>query len=162
MTILRLWTIIKTQGDACCEQAPPRGETPTVATTYKRVVCLRAKPSNREPSVMGRRLTSFYRAAYRTDKARETQCCKRNRWLREQPKMSKLYVSPPRNRFPVKAAYTPPFRFHGMAGNRLLPHTVCKGGKTRHGRWDFTKPIIQIIIGKSKKIDALRRMRRDL
>ena len=33
LTILRLWTIIKTQGDACCEQAPPRGETPTVATT---------------------------------------------------------------------------------------------------------------------------------
>ena len=117
-------------------------------------------------SGVSRRLTSFFRclsrASYQSDKARETQCCKRNRWLREQPKMSKLYVSPPRNKFPVKAAYTPPFRFHGMAGNRLLPHTVCKGGKTRHGRWDFTKPIIQIIIGKSKKIDALCRTRRDL
>ena len=106
---------------------------------------------------MGRRLTSFYRAAYRTDKARETQCCKRNRWLREQPKMSKLYVSPPRNRFPVKAAYTPPFRFHGMAGNRLLPHTVCKGEKTQRGRWNFTKLIIQINVEMSNKMSDLCR-----
>ena len=61
----------------------------------------------------------------------------------------------PGNIFPVKAAYTPPFRFHGMAGNRLLPHTVCKGGKTRHGRWDFTAFIIQTNVEKSNKISDL-------
>ena len=34
-----------------------------------------------------------------------------------------------RSEFPARAAYTPPFRARGMAGNRLLPHTVYKGGK---------------------------------
>ena len=87
---------------------------------------------NRESSAMDRRLTSFCcasRLAYHRDKARETQCCKWSQCLQLQTKMSKLYVSPPRKVFPVKAAYTPPFRFHGMADNRLLPHIVCKGGK---------------------------------
>ena len=85
---------------------------------------------NRESSAMDRRLTSFCcasRAAYQADKARGTQCCKWSQCPQLQTKMSKLYVSPPRKVFPVKAAYTPPFRFHGMAGNRLLPHTVYKG-----------------------------------
>ena len=37
----------------------------------------------------------------------------------------------PRKRFPVRAAYTPPFRSHGMAGSRLLPRTVYKEDKTQ-------------------------------
>ena len=45
--------------------------------------------------------------------------------------MSKLYVSPPSEKLPVRAAYMPPFRSHGMAGNRLLPRTVCKEDKTQ-------------------------------
>ena len=109
---------------------------------------------NRESSAMDRRLTSFCcasRLAYHRDKARETQCCKWSQCLQLQTKMSKLYVSPPRKVFPVKAAHTPPFRFHGMAGNRLLPHTVYKGEKPQGGRWDFTKHIIQINVGKSNK-----------
>ena len=120
---------------------------------------------NRELSGANRRLTSFYcvsQLPYQSDKARGTQRCKWSQCPQSQTKMSKLYVSPPRNRFPVKAAHTPPFRFHGMAGNRLLPHTVYKGGKTQRGRWDFTKPIIRIIVEKSKEIDKFRRMRRDL
>ena len=40
LTILGVWAIIETQGDACRKQAPPRGETPTVATTYKLLVQL--------------------------------------------------------------------------------------------------------------------------
>ena len=34
LTILCFWAIIKTQGDARCEQAPPRGGNPTVATLH--------------------------------------------------------------------------------------------------------------------------------
>ena len=120
---------------------------------------------NRELSGANRRLTSFYcvsRLPYQSDKARGTQCCKWNQCLQSQTKMSKLYVSPPRKVFPVKAAHTPPFRFHGMAGNRLLPHTVCKGGKTRHGRWDFTKHIIQINVEKSNKMSDLCRWKADV
>ena len=165
LTILRLWTIIKTQGDACANKHLPVAK-PRRLPQHTSYELERLALKNREPFWCQQTAHFFFRclsrASYQADKARETQCCKRNRWLREQPKMSKLYVSPPRNRFPVKAAYTPPFRFHGMAGNRLLPYTVCKGEKTQRGRWNFTKPIIQIIMGKSKKIDALRRMRRDL
>ena len=78
------------------------------------------------------------------------------------PKCRSYMYRLPGNIFPVKAAYTPPFRFHGMAGNRLLPHTVCKGGKTRHGRWDFTKHIIQINVEKSNKMSDLCRWKADV
>ena len=40
-----------------------------------------------------------------------------------------ICILPPRDRFPARAVYTPPFRSRGMTGNRLLPHTVYKGGK---------------------------------
>ena len=35
-----------------------------------------------------------------------------------------ICILPPRDRFPARAVYTPPFRSRGMTGNRLLPHTV--------------------------------------
>ena len=40
-----------------------------------------------------------------------------------------ICILPPSERFPARAVYTPPFRSRGMTGNRLLPHTVYKGGK---------------------------------
>ena len=45
-------------------------------------------------------------------------------------------------KFPMRAIHTPPFRSHGMAGNRLFNHTPStKEDKTRHGRWDSTKQL---------------------
>ena len=38
-----------------------------------------------------------------------------------------------RNKFPVRAIHMPPFRSHGMTGNRLLPCTVYKWQKLN---WD--------------------------
>ena len=66
-----------------------------------------------------------------------------------------ICILPPRDRFPARAVYTPPFRSRGMTGNRLLPHTVCQG-KARHGRWASTRTIIQGMGRMSNKIEACR------
>ena len=74
-------------------------------------------------------------------------------------------ILPPRDRFPARAAYTPPFRSRGMTGNRLLPHTVYKGGKNSTWTVGFHLCfIIQNSVGLSNKlgIKARRGKRRAL
>ena len=52
-----------------------------------------------------------------------------------------------------EAYHTPPFRSHGMAGNRLLPHTVYKGGKNSTWTVDFHLCfIIQSFVDLSNKL----------
>ena len=116
------------------EQAPPRGGTPTVATTYKRAVCLRANPQT-----VGRLLEADGSLLFIVHLNQLINQIKHERHnaanganvSNHRPKCRSYMYRLPGNRFPVKAAYTPPFRFHGMAGNRLLPHTVYKGEKRK-------------------------------
>ena len=64
-----------------------------------------------------------------------------------------ICILPPRDRFPARAVYTPPFRSRGMTGNRLLPHTVYKGGKNSTWTVGFhLKSIIQDSVDLSNKL----------
>ena len=64
-----------------------------------------------------------------------------------------ICILPPRDRFPARAVYTPPFRLRGMTGNRLLPHTVYKGGKNSTRTVGFhLRFIIQDSVGLSNKL----------
>ena len=66
-----------------------------------------------------------------------------------------ICILPPSERFPARAAYTPPFRSRGMTGNRLLPHTVYKGGKNSTWTVGFhLKSIIQDSVDLSNKLGA--------
>ena len=68
-----------------------------------------------------------------------------------------ICILPPRDRFPARAVYTPPFRLRGMTGNRLLPHTVYKGGKNSTWTVGFhLKSIIQYSVVLSNKLRHLR------
>ena len=134
LTILGVWAIIKTQGDACGNKHLPVAK-PRRLPQHKTYRPERLALKTVSRSAANRRLTSFFvvflallikqikherhDAANRTDGSEHSQKCR-----------SYMYRLPG-NRFPVKAAYTPPFRFHGMAGNRLLPHTVYKGEKRK-------------------------------
>ena len=118
------WTIIKTQGDARANRHLPVVETQTVAATYN--VQAENVISNRESSVGadGSLLFIVQIQHERHDAGNGAKGSKDSQQCR-----SHMYILPPSERFPARAVYTPPFRSRGMTGNRLLPHTVYKGGK---------------------------------
>ena len=115
------------------EQAPPRGETPTVATTYK-LTGRTLSAQTREPPVAADGSLLFIvhlNQLINQIKHERHNAANGANVSNHRPKCRSYMYRLPGNRFPVKAAYTPPFRFHGMAGNRLLPHTVYKGEKRK-------------------------------
>ena len=139
----------------------PVVETRRLPQTYG-LVWQRTSFSNRKPFAGDRRLTSFYR----TSTARETQCWQWSPTLQGQSTMPKSYVyCLPEIDFP-RELYT---RLHSalalLTGNRLLPHTVYKGGKNSTWTVGFHLCfIIQHSVGLSNKlgIKARRGKRRAL
>lgn len=93
-------------------------------------------PTHSEPSVRGRRLTSFCYGIC------PTLGSKSKRWIPSKKPLEVLYVSPlPRNQFPARPYIRLPFRSRGWSGNRLFPvrrregGSYGKGKRTRLGRW---------------------------
>ena len=129
LTILGVWAIIKTQGDACGNKHLPVAKPRRLPQhkTY-RPERLALKTVSRLLRTDGSLLFVVHLAQLiKQIKHEGHNAANGANVSNHRPKCRSYMYRLPGNRFPAKAAYTPPFRFHGMAGNRLLPHTVYKG-----------------------------------
>ena len=124
-----------------------------VATTHHELPSSRNKSSSHEPSVRADGSLLFivqiqherHNAGNGTDGSKDRQNHLRN--------MYRL----PRKVFPRELSTSLHSAQHGMAGNRLLPHTVYKGGKNSTWTVGFhLKSIIQYSVVLSNKLRHLR------
>ena len=58
-----------------------------------------------------------------------------NRWKRSRKHIEALCISPPREEFPARAIFSPPFRARGMRGSRLF----YRAPSTKE--WGMTNPV---------------------
>lgn len=150
MTFRQRWSTIKAQGDARCEQAPPRGGNPDGC----RYTHLSGRESNSQTvsrlvSADGSLLFIVQIQHERHNAGNGTQGPKdRQNHLRNMYRL-------PRKVFPRELSTSLHSAQHGMAGNRLLPHTVYKGGKNSTWTVGFhLKSIIQDSVDLSNKLGA--------
>ena len=145
-------SIISIQGDARCKQAPPRGGNPTVATLH---TAQKRRELSSQPLVSRLVLTDgsllfIVQIQHERHNAGNGAQGSKDR----QNHLRNMYRLP-RKVFPRELPTSLHSAQHGMAGNRLLPHTVYKGGKNSTWTVGFhLKSIIQDSVDLSNKLGA--------